>query len=282
MILSNSSFSDISAYHARNEKCTYDRHNMHTHTSAELYCFLSGKCVYHVEGSAYLLQPGDILLMRPAEAHYVETDPQYPYERMYLNFDINILTPLDRENALMRPFFHRKAGTRNLYRASQLPSDSCRAYLRNMVRPGAERLAVLANLILLLQQICEAFDRNEDAPQPETVEYRIIRYINHNLGSALTIEDLCSRFFLSRTQLCSRFKKATASSVCRYVAVKRLLAARQLIRQGQKPTEIFAACGYQDYASFYRAYVRCFGCSPKQDRDGQCPLLLENDWIDIG
>ena len=40
--------------------------------------------------------------------------------------------------------------------------------------------------------------------------------------------------------------------------------ARELLRQGQKPTDICSACGYRDYTTFYRAYTSYFGHSPRQ------------------
>jgi methylphosphotriester-DNA--protein-cysteine methyltransferase len=39
---------------------------------------------------------------------------------------------------------------------------------------------------------------------------------------------------------------------------------RELLRQGKKPTEVFSSCGYQDYSTFYRAYLQFFGYSPKE------------------
>jgi AraC-like DNA-binding protein len=75
--------------------------------------------------------------------------------------------------------------------------------------------------------------------------------------------DDANRFYISRTQLCSRFKKATGTSVGGYIAVKRLLTARELLLQGGKPTEVYGLCGYHDYSTFFRAYTKYFGHSPR-------------------
>lgn len=235
---------------------------MHTHTFAELYCFLSGKGTFHVEGNSYPLSPGDIMLMRPSEAHFIELDPTVPYERICLNFDIRLFDILEPDNQLMRPFFDRKAGNLNHYPASERAT----AYLREMLHPDATRATIIADLVLLMHQLCGIFGASAaTARQPDSVEYRIIRYINQNLHTPLSVQTLCDRFFLSRAQLCRRFQNATGTSVGRYITVKRLFQARQLIYLGQKPTEVFTACGYNDYATFYRAYKAYFGCSPKEE-----------------
>lgn len=276
-------YPDISMEHYRNDAYHHENFRMHTHTFAELFVFLSGKAIYHIEGSEYPLQPGDILLMRPAEAHYIETDPSLPYERLFLNFDTGIFSSLDPENRLMRSFFARKAGKRNLYRAADFDSDMYMTYLQNMHQDSPDnRLTILGNLMLLLQEIGILFDRDHPAgSQPDTIEYRIIRYINKNLNQDLRIPELCNRFFISRSQLCRRFQKATGTSVGRYVAAKRLIAAREMILRGKKPTEVFTLCGYQDYSTFYRAYTQYFGHSPRAELDEDPVPVPDCDRIEI-
>lgn len=266
--------------HDQQEPHEFTKFSMHTHTTAELFYFVSGKAVYHIEGSSYVLQPGDILLMRPAEAHYVEQDPTLPYERICLNFDPAILDPLDPEHTLMRPYFDRAAGSRNHYRTANTPDDICRTYLDNILNSPDDRLKAVANLILLLRQVGLMFDRDNSAPEePDSLEYRIVHFINDNLDKELSLQDLCDHFFISRAQLCRRFKKITGTSVGKYVSAKRLLKAQQLILQGKKPTDIFAQCGYQDYSTFYRAYMQYFGHSPRDARQIQ---PRTDDHVEIG
>ena len=254
---------------------------LHTHTNAELFCLVAGKAVYHVEGSEYPLLPGDILLMRPMEAHFVEVDNAYDYDRMVLVFDPDILRFVDPENALMRPLFDRKAGKRNHYTAANFDSDRYFQYLLNMLSEDADRPTVIANLILLLKEIGAVFDQTDhQSTQADTLEYKIIRYINKNLDKELNLSELSKRFFISRAQLCMRFKNATGTSVGKYISTKRLILAQQKILQGQKPTDIFQECGYHDYSTFYRAYTQLFRHSPKQE-NGVVPTTLETDWIDL-
>ena len=251
---------DISISHSFDPQPLPQNFHLHTHAHAELYCFLQGNVTYHVEGTAYALQPGDILLMRPGEAHYAQVDPNQPYERICMNFDTGILSSMDPEGQLLRPFFDRKAGKQNLYREED---GAWEQYLKKMCSLAPlERVNILANLMLLLQELGAASAKAQAAMDPDTMEYRIIRYINKNLEKDLTLQSLCDRFFISRTELCRRVKGATGVSVGNYIRAKRLLLARQLLAQGQKPTEIFSTCGYRDYSTFFRAYSSHFGHNP--------------------
>lgn len=250
--------SQIFLSHSYDETPAPQNFYMHTHTHAELYCFLGGSAVFHVEGTAYPLEPGDILLMRPGEAHYVQVDTHTPYARICLNFDTGILRSLDPAGELTRSFYDHKAGKRNHYR----PEDgACVQLLRSML--SQSRPVILGNLILLLQKLAEQFSSGERPADTDTLEYRMIRYINKNLDKPLTLEQLCDRFFVSRTQLCRMFKQATGTSVGGYISAKRLLHARELLLQGDKPTEVYAPCGYRDYSTFFRAYTKFFGHNPR-------------------
>lgn len=249
----------LTAVHSRDESCSI--FTMHTHTFAELYCILEGRGTFHVEGSHYDLHPGDIMLMRPGEAHYVEIDPTLPYERICITFNINLFSHLDPENQLLAPYFDRAAGVYNHY----CGSSQMLYLLRSATTPGGTLATISANLILFLQQLAKEFHQKPQLEhQKSSVEYKIIEHINRHLDQDLSIDRLCELFYLSRAQLCRRFQKATGTSIGKYVTAKRLIQARQLILQGQKPTEIYTACGYGDYATFYRAYKSYFGTSPKQ------------------
>ena len=48
---------------------------MHVHDTYEIYCFVSGKASYMVEGRIYDLRPGSLLLMRSAETFAVSRTP---------------------------------------------------------------------------------------------------------------------------------------------------------------------------------------------------------------
>jgi len=132
---------------------------------------------------------------------------------------------------------------------------------------GDPRVNIFAGLIPLLNEMyrihmvhCE-----EDAGI-DTVEYRVIRYINKNLTQPISLDDICNNFYLSKTQLCRMFKDATGTTVWKYITTKRLVKARQLIESGENPTHIYATqCGFSNYSSFYRAYVKHFGCAPTKD-----------------
>ncbi len=239
---------------------------MHAHFQAELFYFISGDAVYHVEGSEYTLQPGDILLMRPAEAHYIELRSQAPYRRIVVSFDPELFSPLDPEHQLMRPFHNRDSGKHNLYRKSDFLNCDNGTFFRLLYEHSDSRHGSIATLILLMTAIGRVFDAAPPAhAQSNTIEYRMLRYINVHLGENISLEQMAQYFFISRAQLCRRFKRATGTSVGSYINAKRMLTAKSMLLEGKKPTEVYSSCGFTDYSTFYRSYCKFFGHAPKTE-----------------
>lgn len=238
---------------------------MHAHQTLEIYCFRKGRGVFHIEGSEYPLEPGDVLIMYPAESHYIDIDCSLPYERMVLNLAPDYLLSLDPSGYLLRPFRERPGGRHNLYKSSEFPGGSFALWQTMMAPEGDRHVNVLSGMLPLMNQICLLWQQRREDPQPDTPAYRIIRYVNAHLAEPLSLDELSAVFYLSKSQLCRLFKKATGSTLWHYITVKRLARAQELIAAGAHPTHIYTRCGFNDYSTFYRAYVKAYGTAPGAD-----------------
>ena len=49
-----------------------------------------------------------------------------------------------------------------------------------------------------------------------------------------------------------------------YLNLRRVTHAKNLMMQGEKATTIFDKCGFFDYSTFYRAFVKYVGMSPDE------------------
>lgn len=254
---------DILMNYSRDDKPVPSNFKMHTHEFYELYYFEDGNGIYRVEGTPYPLEKGDILIMRPAETHYIDIKNDKPYTRLTINFKEELLEDIDPNGRLLAPFNNRKIGTYNRYRAENFKSNAYDVFIKNIITDTSDRrVQTITNLLPLLNEISAAAENITEAEINKSLDSRIISYINRHIAEDITLDGICDRFYISKSHLCRIFKKATASTVGEYITVKRLVNARQLILSGTPPTKAYLQCGFKDYSVFYRAYKKKYGVPP--------------------
>ncbi|MDE6579793.1 MAG: AraC family transcriptional regulator, partial [Ruminiclostridium sp.] len=129
------------------------------------------------------------------------------------------------------------------------------------------RLKISTRLFLLLELIYKAYLRRmtDGYAPPTELSEMLVAYVNDHLFEELSVSLLAERFFLSTSQIGRIFRRATGAAPWEYITIKRLTAAREKIRRGESAGSAAESTGFGDYSSFYRAYVKCFGCPPKDD-----------------
>lgn len=252
----------IYCHHTVDEKPDPSEYPMHAHEGLEIFCFLSGKGSYRVEGNEYPLSPRDILIMRPAETHKLIVSPDQPYERVALHFPASLLP--EEWQPLLLPFFDRPLGRGNLYAHADCPSLSQAFDDFDFSACRQQRAHILARLMRFLSMLSDLDPLGAEA-QAAPYPASLVDFVNANLFGELSLDTVASQFRKSTSQISRDFRRATGSSVWEYVMIKRLLAARAMIRRGETAQKASEACGFGEYSSFFRAYKARFGHSPKSE-----------------
>ena len=250
----------IHAERTLRERPTRDLFPLHTHDNYEILCFLSGNADYSVEGNRYRLVPGDIMIMRKNESHHLILKSDVPYERIVVNFDFLSVTGFED---LLTPFNNRDAGERNLYRPSAL-KDSNLIFCLKKLTSTRNKTRQICWLLPFLDELNNIFDSGKVYEEPTKDKATdIINYINAHLTEDISLASISKEFYVSQNHLNRLFKESTGTTLWDYVTVKRLVLARKKLSIGEKPTEIYRDSGFNDYATFFRAYKKHFGESPK-------------------
>ena len=233
---------------------------MHSHETYEIYCFLKGSAKYFVEGNIYNLLPNDILIMKKAETHSLLINKAIPYERIVINFSSKaILNGL--ENKIIDFIEKRPLGKHNKYSAKKFQNNNWLYYLDKICTSDA-LIEQQLYLTALLNEMCRDYPIDTSNNEHSNIN-EIIEYINNNLFEDLSLDMLSANFYLSKAQLTRKFKMFTGATIWEYITTKRLIKAKELLNDGMPPTVVFTACGFNDYNTFYKAYIKHFGSSPK-------------------
>ena len=257
----------ISANEVFTEHPEQPNFRMHSHVNYEIYCFLEGRAFYTVEGTRYDLSPGDVMLMAPGEVHHVSFTEDAPYRRIVVNFKDLSPLPEEVQAAYLKPFLDRKGGEFNHYAATLFPDRKFRFYLDALTGAKSE-ISVFSALLSLLSELSAAFDELRVKPlqKRNSGGAAVLSYISRHLTDDLSLDGLSNRFYVSKTQLNRIFKAMTGATVWAYITTKRLFLAREYIAAGKLPTKAAELSGFKDYSTFYRAYKKQFGETPKKIR----------------
>ncbi len=259
-------------YYHNNNPVEVDFHN---HNFYEIYLFLSGNVTYIIEGKSYKLKPKDILIINNKELHKAFVESGVPYERIVIWLNPEYVKSLSSDKTDLLTVFD--TSLRESYNLLRLRPD-----ITEYIYGIAEKLGVVINsktfgndilreayIIELLVYMNRAYQISRkngmdlDVVNNDKID-NIIQYINANLDSDLTLQTLSSRFYLSKFHLLREFKKYTGYTIHKYIQQKRLILARELLKNCKQVTEVCNKCGFGDYSNFIRAFKKEYGLSPKK------------------
>lgn len=88
--------------------------------------------------------------------------------------------------------------------------------------------------------------------------------LDADYGDAHTISDLARAVGMSMFHFARVFRELVGVPPHRYLAARRLAAARAMLREGRSVTETCYACGFGDLSHFSRSFTRCYGAPPSR------------------
>lgn len=248
---------------------------VHHHDFYEVYFFLGGNVEYSVEGRNYHLEPGDLLLISPLDLHQPRVSPdREPYERIVLWLNPAFLNSFSTQNTSLTRCFDMSLPTHtNRLRLTPAQRANVLAALGALVWEShgdayAGNVAAMGILLQFLAELnrlaLECQPKHEPTDRSAPLMTQVLDYINRHYGDELSLGALSARFFVSKYHLSHEFNRLVGTSVYRYIILKRLMIAKQMLSGGVPPTDVYRNCGFKDYANFYRTFKAEYGVSPKQ------------------
>lgn len=92
---------------------------------------------------------------------------------------------------------------------------------------------------------------------------KVLEYVNDNVNEKISLTETAEQFGYSKCHFCKKFKQMTGMTFSTYVRKQRLHQAARDVLDGKKVIDIAFSCGYNSIGGFNKAFVKEFGCSPK-------------------
>lgn len=241
---------------------------LHVHDGYEIYLFLEGDSKYVIEENTYDLEPGDIVIIRKNQLHRVYHKSNKRYNRIVINLSPEFFEGecAKYEEQFTNP--ERYPGNKidaKTVRTSGIYDAIMRLKKYSEDFKYKDTLIVKCIIIELLHLMDNAKLFSESTIGNAQLR-QIIEYINKNYTSDISLDEIEKKFFISKYHLCHIFPGATGLTVYQYITKKRLAYARELIKTGMSIGDSAEKSGFNNYSSFYRAYVNEYGDTPQNDK----------------
>lgn len=226
---------------------------------------------FFADGEHYSLQRGDLVIVKPYIPHGFVTyskssDPYAGYVVTVSEEYANTMVQQEGTEELTFLSNSKVIHTRGTLWERIEDLFTMTLEESGMKAPGWKAAFFGSSLVLLVQIARAAAVDPSEAGKTDKAELLagILAYVENNLSEKITLEDVASRFFVSASTVTHLFSKKMDISFYKYVMQRRLLQAKNLIKEGMPMEKVAVQVGFGDYSAFYRAFKQEFGMSPRQ------------------
>ncbi len=239
---------------------------MHAHLAVEVVWVKSGSLCCQVNEETVWVQPGEVLLINSNTGHRLSAQKAEIY---YLHVDVGLLEEkpdAEEMSALVafisytraRPWLLLKENREILSILQKInekydeEAESARWYMK----------AYLYELLAFMYAQSFITPITVDKEQIKKIE-PVVRYVNANFKSALTLAEICGAAKYSTYTVCHTFKAVTGGGVFEYIQFLRVCYAVSKLRDPKNSIlDIAVDCGFSSASYFNRVFKNFYGCSP--------------------
>lgn len=254
-----------------------DMHSIHYHDAYELFFVVKGTRYLFLDGICHVLTPGDIILIKPYQTHYMQSLSSEFYARYVLNFTPDYLEELLKLSEKQR--FLEVWENEILHLTSEQTGEIVNV-LEKMQKYYPRRDAVAEklkkNYCLELLLLCRDYYPMQkpaqlvvagDTTSPRQEILDAISYMNAHYAEKMDLETIASQIHLSKYYFCRLFREVTGVTVLEYLINVRLTRARKLLMESTLTIgEIAQKTGFASAVHFSRTYHNVYGESPGDTR----------------
>jgi AraC-like DNA-binding protein len=229
-----------------------------------LHYIRNGKGIFRSASVTYELHAGQGFLIHPDEVTYYEADLAEPWSYCWAGF-----------NGLLAETLLRKAGLSQARPIFQVEPerglDACILEMIDLHGRGKARDIRLTGkvyeLMAILVESGPGDQRDDGRSQRESYTEEVIRFIETNYASKISVSDIARSIGLNRSYLNSLFKRQMNTSIQTYLMRFRIERACELMTNRLLTIgDIARSVGYDDPLLFSKVFRKLKGMSPREYR----------------
>ena len=233
-----------------------DQRVLHSHSVDEISLIINGDITYISDDIITKVSGKSLICSKAYHLHNPYISPDCLYERYQLSVHFeHLYDTLPAIYQMSTPSFIAPLSDEDFRDLSDYISILDRMYKNTKL----ESDVLKKNLVLgaLYIKINEIFKTTDLTPVKLTGTYinDVISYIELHYAEKITLEDLASVFYISRTKLSTDFKKTTGMTINSFHTLTRLKNAKLFLETGMSVTETAEKCGFATSGYFINTFV---------------------------
>lgn len=245
------------------------------------YCD-AGKIIAIADGIAQTVEQGQLIFNHPNEVHAHVSNKLDPNNMLIISFGCHspamrffehkIFTLGKTEKTLISLFANTAKEA-----LGKIPDDYAnRDPLDFSAAPAGTMQLLECYLTELLLVLLRGNDETYTTPKPSATSREltqsslcemIVSYLHENVCQALTLSDLCNRFFMGKSNLCKLFDEHVGQSPMEYFYALKIAEAKRLLRHEEMSVgRVAETLSYSSIHNFSRAFKTATGFSPSEYR----------------
>lgn len=249
----------------------------HVHEYYQAFYVISGAMIHHTASGAAELSAGDVFILPPNLPHHIEAEPG-KVDFYALSFMPGFFRGIQESNRMVYDFLQylTAAEPESIPLRLTLPNGDIR-FAETMFKRIREEFAgnqagkeaVVKSCVTVLLSLFARiyFERRAESLSPggnrEAVLY-CMEYIREHCRERVTLSEISRRCAMSRSCFCKLFTSVAGVPFKQYLNDCRIARAVELLRAGEKVTAVSTLCGYEDFSTFYRNFLRVMEMSPSE------------------
>lgn len=249
-----------------------ERTQYHYHEDHEINCTLQGEGLFYLDGVEYELCPGTVLLIHSRHMHRICQQGEGVYERAYFHVAPAYLASHSTPLSDLESGFKRMGNPAS--RVLRMDPDELRGWVDGLgANPGevfggdvlheCRFLEFMVALDRLAAMDGDSGEENVAVARHSELTRRVMALVDDNLSGDLSLDAIALELFSNKFYLSREFKKDTGLTLHEFIMKKRLLAAKDMLRNGVPAQAVAARCGFKSYSHFLRSFKQEFSLTPK-------------------
>ena len=213
---------------------------------------LDGKGSLNYEGQIRPLNSGDCFFIDCRTAHSYQSDPQQPWELLWVHFNGCTTEEYYKLfSAQLPPVFHPVSTVKFVSLLQELMRLNAETYADTEILTSG----LLMNLLTALLTVNSITEETDSALQVKLKT--VLAHIDANFTSDIRLDDLAKRFDISKYYLTREFKRAYGETIFQHIIGLRINYAKRLLRFTDKSVEeISSLCGFNDQSYFSKQFKK--------------------------